>query len=157
MSEFPPIAEQVKRCPIEHTFSIVGKKFTLLILRNMMNFGHTRFNEFLTIEGINPKTLSIRLREMHRNGLIDRHVYHETPVRIEYCLTERGKALWPVLEQMMVFSIQHYPEEIFKDGKARTVQEFYAGWERAEPPSSNGSKSNNNNGCSSNNIRKKRA
>ena len=90
-----------------------------------MNFGQTRFNELLTIEGINPKTLSLRLREMQKNGLIGRKVHNETPIRIEYFLTERGKALRPVLEQMTAFSIQHYPKEIFKDGKPRTLQEFF--------------------------------
>ena len=120
----PDLVEQVKRCPIDHTSSIVGKKFTFLILRNMMNFSHTKFSQLLTVEGINPKTLSLRLREMRKNGIIDRKVYQETPVRIEYFLTEKGKALRPLIDQMTVFSIQHFPNEIFKDGKARSLAEF---------------------------------
>ena len=121
----PDVIEQVKNCPVEFTSRIVGKKFTFLILRNMMNFGHTRFNQLQTIEGIHTKTLSLRLKEMQKNGLIERKVYHETPIRIEYFITERGIALKPLLEQMTAFSIKHYPKEIFKDGKSRTLSEFY--------------------------------
>jgi DNA-binding HxlR family transcriptional regulator len=116
--------ENMKCCPVENTFRIVGKKFTILILRNMMNFNQTRFNQFIdSIEGINPKTLSIRLREMEKDGLIERKVYPETPIRIEYFLTEKGKALKPILEQMADFSMQHCCKDVFKDGKPRTLKE----------------------------------
>src|ERR687890_54364 len=87
-----------KCCPVFNTFSIIGKKFSLLILRNMIYVKHKRFNEFLnSIEDINPKTLSIRLKEMENDGIIKRQVYNETPIRIEYCLTQKGKELQPIL------------------------------------------------------------
>jgi DNA-binding HxlR family transcriptional regulator len=75
----------MKRCPINNTFKIIGKKFTILILRNMINGKQSRFNQLLnSIEESNPKTLSARLREMEKDGLIKRKVYpHEKPVRIE--------------------------------------------------------------------------
>jgi len=91
----------------------------------MIYLNQRRFNEFLAIKGINPKTLSLRLKEMQRNGIIDRKVYDETPIRIEYSLTEKGRALRPVLEQMMAFSMRYYSKEIFKDGRPRTVPEFF--------------------------------
>jgi DNA-binding HxlR family transcriptional regulator len=73
-----------------------------------------RFSEFLnSIEEINPKTLSIRLKEMEREGLIKREVFNETPVRIEYYLTEKGKALQPILTQMALFSIKYCGEQVF--------------------------------------------
>src|ERR671930_476713 len=77
---------KMKACPIENTFKIIGKKFTVLILRNMINGRQNRFNQLLnSIEQGNPKTLTIRLREMEKSGLIKRKVYfHETPVRKEY-------------------------------------------------------------------------
>ena len=83
---------KLKACPIENTFKIIGKKFTVLILRNMINDKQNRFNQLLnSIEQGNPKTLSIRLREMEKSGLITRKVYHhETPVRIEYYPTEKA-------------------------------------------------------------------
>lgn len=114
------------RCPIDNTFRIVGKKFTVLIMRNMISLGQTRFNQLLdSIEGINPKTLSIRLREMEKSGLIERKVYPETPIRVEYHLTEKGGALRPILEQMAAFSMRYCCNDVFKDGKPRTFQEVF--------------------------------
>lgn len=118
--------ENMKCCPVDNTFRVVGKKFTVLILRDMMNFHKSRFNQFLeSVEGINPKTLSVRLKDMERNGLIQRKVYAETPIRIEYYITEKGKALKPILEQMAAFSIQYCCEDVFKDGKPRTFREVF--------------------------------
>lgn len=125
------VPEVVKRCPIVNTFSIVGKKFSVAILRNMLYFNQTRFNQFLgSIEGINPKILSARLREMERDGLIQRKVYVERPVRIEYHPTEKGRAMKPILQQMAIFSMRYCPEEVFKDGKPRTYQKVFAKLDR---------------------------
>jgi DNA-binding HxlR family transcriptional regulator len=116
--------EGMKRCPLDNTFKLVGKKFTVLIVRNMMS-NQTRFNQFLdSIQGINPKTLSTRLKEMERDGLIHRKIYHETPIRIEYYLTKKGKALKSVLDQMAIFSLQFCVTDVFKDGKPRTYKEI---------------------------------
>jgi DNA-binding HxlR family transcriptional regulator len=114
------------RCPINNTFQIMGKKFTVLILRNMIYLNQTRFNKLLeSIEKINAKTLSLRLKEMEKDGLIKRKVYDESPVRIEYEMTEKGMALEPILEQMSAFSMKYFPKDIFKDGKPRTLEEVY--------------------------------
>ena len=114
------------RCPINNTFQIIGKKFTVLILRNMIYLNQIRFNKLLnSIEGINAKTLSIRLKEMEKDGLIRRKIYNESPIRIEYEMTEKGMALEPILEQMSAFSMKYFPKEIFKDGKARSYDEIY--------------------------------
>jgi DNA-binding HxlR family transcriptional regulator len=113
-----------KRCPVDNTFRIIGKKFTVLILRNMIYGKQKHFNEFLnSIEGMNPNTLSTRLREMEKNQLIERKIFHETPVRIEYTLTEKGKDLIPIVEQMGAFSMKHAPE-IFKSGEASSFQQL---------------------------------
>jgi DNA-binding HxlR family transcriptional regulator len=88
----------MKICPVDNTFKIIVKKFTVLIVRNMMS-NQTRFNQFIeSIEGMNPKTLSTRLKEMEKNGLIHRKIYHETPIRVEYSLTEKGKQLKSILD-----------------------------------------------------------
>lgn len=103
-------------CPVFNTLSIIGKKFTLLLLRNMIFLKQKRFNEFLnSIEEINPKTLSIRLKELEKDKLIKREVFNETPVRIEYYLTEKGKALQPILEQMGLFSMKYCCEMVFEN------------------------------------------
>jgi DNA-binding HxlR family transcriptional regulator len=115
----------VKHCPIDNTFRIIGKKFTVLILRNMIYGDYARFNQFLdSIEGMNPKTLSARLREMEKNGLVKRKVYREIPVRVEYVLTEKGKSLRPILEQMAEFSLQYCSKDVIRDGKPRTMREL---------------------------------
>ena len=112
-------------CPINHTFKLVGKKFTMLIIRNMIHRGHTRFNQFLEIEDINAKILSVRLKEMEKDGLIERKVYAETPIRVEYNITEKGKALEPILDQMSAFSMKYCAKDVFKDGKARKPEQVY--------------------------------
>lgn len=100
----------------------MGKKFTVNIIRDMQLRCQAHFNEFMkSVEGINSNTLATRLREMEKNGLIKRKVFPELPVRIEYRLTDKGKDLIPVLEQMAAFSMKHAPE-IFVDGKTRSFQ-----------------------------------
>lgn len=117
----PP--KEIKKCPIDNTFKIIGKKFTVHIIRNMHYSRQTRFNEFLdSIEEINSNTLATRLKEMEKNGLIKRKIYHETPIRIVYHLTDKGMDTLPVLEQMSAFSMKHAPE-IFADRKTRSYQE----------------------------------
>ncbi len=78
-----------------------------------------------SVEGINPKTLSARLKELERNGLIARKVYRENPPRVEYFLTEKGRALKPVLEQMGDFSLRYWARDVLKDGKPRTWETVY--------------------------------
>lgn len=113
------------QCPINNTLKLIGKKFTMLIIRNMIHRGHARFNQFLEIEGINAKILSARLKEMENDKLIERKVYPATPVRIEYIMTEKGRALEPILDQMSAFSMKYCANDIFKDGKARRPEQVY--------------------------------
>jgi DNA-binding HxlR family transcriptional regulator len=116
--------EGMKNCPLDITSKLIGKKFTVLILRNMMS-KQTRFNQFIeSIDGINPKTLSTRLKEMEKNGLIRRKIYHETPIRIEYYLTKKGLELKSILDQMVIFSARYCANNVFKDGKSRTYKEI---------------------------------
>ena len=125
------ISEQMKCCPIDNTFKIVGKKFTIHILRNMIFLNQTRFSQFLeSIEGINPKTLSVRLHEMEKSKLVKRKVYPETPIRIEYTITEKGEALKPIIEQMAAFSMKYCSCDVFKDGKPRTVEQVFGKLEK---------------------------
>jgi DNA-binding HxlR family transcriptional regulator len=115
---FPWMADKsLKCCPIDYAFKIIGKKFTLLIIRNMLLYNQTRFSEFEeSIEKINPKILSIRLRELEKAGLISRRVYDEIPVRVEYNLTDKGLALRPLLEFLSDYSSQYYPKEVLYTG-----------------------------------------
>ena len=118
--------DMMKCCPIDKTFKIIGKKFTVHIIRNMAIIGQSRFNQLLdSIEGSNPKTLSARLKEMEKANLISRRVYDEVPIRIEYTLTKKGNDLQGILDQMAAFSMKHFPKEIFKDGKQRNYKQVF--------------------------------
>jgi DNA-binding HxlR family transcriptional regulator len=118
---------ECKCCPVFNTFNIIGKKFSLLILRNMLYDKQKRFNEFLnSIEEINPKTLSIRLKEMEKDGLIKRQVYNETPIRIEYYLTQKGKELQPIMEQMALFSVKYCCDQIFDNPDPIKIEKITA-------------------------------
>ena len=100
----------------------VSWKITVLIICNMMLFGHRHFNEFLAIEGINPKTLSQGLKEMQKNDIIGRKVTPGTPVTIEYYVTEKGMALKPALDHLLLFSLQHYPAQVCKGGQPKNTR-----------------------------------
>jgi DNA-binding HxlR family transcriptional regulator len=116
----------MKCCPIDNSLKILGKKFTLHILRNMILLKQKRFSQFLeSIEGISTKTLSIRLREMEEDGLINRAVISTRPAQTEYSLTEKGKTLEPILELLAEFSMRYQPKIIFKDGKQRDLEDVF--------------------------------
>ena len=81
---------ELKACPIETTFRIIGKRWTVLIIREILR-GHTQFNRFMeNIEGISPKVLTERLRELERLGIVRRRIVSEYPVKIEYSLSDSG-------------------------------------------------------------------
>ena len=116
-------SEGMKACPVDTTFRIIGKKYTILLIRNMLS-NHTRFNQFLqSIEGMNQKILSARLKEMEKNGLVTRKVYAEIPLRVEYFLTEKGRATKPILDFMAAFSLQYCSKDVFEDGRPRSVKD----------------------------------
>jgi DNA-binding HxlR family transcriptional regulator len=126
------MSENLKKCPIYNTFDLVGKKFTILILRNMMLYGQTRFNQFLeNVEEINSKSLSQRLREMEEDGLIVRKVFPEIPPRVEYYLTEKAKALRPILEAMGEYSSKYCAIDVFKDKRPRSFKKVLANLDKA--------------------------
>lgn len=115
--------EGMKACPVDTTSKIIGKKYTVLLIRNMLS-NHKRFNQFLeSIEGMNQKILSTRLKEMEREGLVTRRMYAEMPLRVEYFLTEKGRATKPILDQMAAFSLQYCSKDVFEDGKPRSLQD----------------------------------
>ena len=96
-----------KCCPVERTLSVINGKWTLLILRDLFD-GTRRFGELRrSLEGISPRTLSQRLRELEGQGIVSRVVYAEVPPRVEYSLTEKGNSLGAILEQMKVWGVTH--------------------------------------------------
>ena len=87
-------------CPVCQTAEIISGKWTLLIIRDLAD-GRCRFCELeRSLDGISPRTLSLRLRALESEGIIERRTYPEVPPRVEYRLTEKGKALVPLIETM---------------------------------------------------------
>jgi DNA-binding HxlR family transcriptional regulator len=110
---------ELKSCPIEATFRIIGKKWAVLIIREMLR-GTTQFNRFVeNIEGITPKVLTERLRELQKFGIIRRRIVSEYPIRVEYELTDLGREFEPVLLAAASFSMKNMPKIVFKDGRPR--------------------------------------
>jgi DNA-binding HxlR family transcriptional regulator len=97
-------------CPVCRTAEIVCGKWTLLLVRELAE-GCSRFCELeRSLTGISPRTLSLRLRALEEEGIVERHTFPEVPPRVEYALTEKGMALLPIIEDM-----RRYGEEWLVD------------------------------------------
>ncbi len=87
-------------CPVETTLTLIGDKWKVLILRDLMP-GKKRFGELKkSIGSVSQKVLTAQLRDMEANGLVNRKVYAEVPPRVEYSLTDLGYSLKPILDAM---------------------------------------------------------
>ena len=92
--------ESLPACPVETTLTLIGDKWKVLILRDLMP-GTKRFGELKkSIGSVSQKVLTAQLRDMEASGLISRKVYAEVPPRVEYTLTELGESLRPILDAM---------------------------------------------------------
>lgn len=93
-------AKELPACPVENTLMLIGDKWKVLILRDLMP-GTKRFGELKkSIGSVSQKVLTAQLRDMEQNGLVHREVYAEVPPRVEYSLTELGRSLEPILDAM---------------------------------------------------------
>jgi len=87
-------------CPVCRTAEVVCGKWTLLLVRDLAE-GRSRFCELeRSLAGISPRTLSLRLRALEEEGVVERHTFGEVPPRVEYALTEKGRALLPIIDDM---------------------------------------------------------
>jgi DNA-binding HxlR family transcriptional regulator len=90
-------------CPVCKTAEIVCGKWTLLLIRDLSE-GHSRFCELeRSLQGISPRTLSLRLRALEEEGIVERDTFPEVPPRVEYQLTEKGRALLPIIDGMRTY------------------------------------------------------
>jgi len=93
-------------CPVCRTAEIVCGKWTLLVIRDLAE-GRSRFCELeRSLHGISPRTLSLRLRALEEEGIVERQTYPEVPPRVEYALTDKGRALVPLIEDMRAYGLQ---------------------------------------------------
>ena len=90
-------------CPVCRTAEVVCGKWTMLVIRDLAE-GRSRFCELeRSLEGISPRTLSLRLRALEEEGILERQMFPEVPPRVEYGLTEKGRALIPIIDSMRAY------------------------------------------------------
>ena len=103
----PKIKGKTLNCPAEKTLNIIGKKWAVLIIRDLLS-GKKRFGQLLTsLSGISPRTLAARLNDLGENGVLKKRVFPEIPLHVEYSLTKRGKDLHFILDQMSKWGSAH--------------------------------------------------
>lgn len=115
-------------CPIARTLDIVGDRWTMLILRDLFR-GATRFQQFLdSSPGLPPKLLSDRLKKLARHGLVQRVVYSQHPLRAEYRLTDKGRSLAPVIQELVRWGLDHcFDDDPDARERVRSALAGYAG------------------------------
>jgi DNA-binding HxlR family transcriptional regulator len=97
-----------KDCPVAYTMDLIGERWTILLLRDLVLHGPRRFQDFQeSLAGAAPNTISSRLKDLESNGLVERRVYSEHPPRLEYQLTAKGKSLGPVLKALRDWGRKH--------------------------------------------------
>ena len=98
---------ELPACPVETTLMLIGDKWKVLILRDLMD-GTKRFGELKkSIGHVTPKVLTAQLRDMEAKGLLTRTVYAEVPPRVEYTLTDTGYSLKPILDSMVAWGAEY--------------------------------------------------
>lgn len=103
--------DELPECPVATTVSLIGSKWKLLIMRNLL-VRPWRFNELKkSLEGISQKVLTDSLRSMEEDGIITRTVYPEVPPRVEYALSELGESMRPIINSMESWG-KNYKESI---------------------------------------------
>ena len=99
--------EEMPACPVATTVRLIGSKWKLLIIRNLLQ-RPWRFNELRkNLEGISQKVLTDSLRSMEADGIVTRTVYPEVPPRVEYALSELGESMRPVMDAMEKWGINY--------------------------------------------------
>ncbi|WP_372524262.1 winged helix-turn-helix transcriptional regulator [Piscinibacter sp.] len=95
-------------CPVARTLDLIGERWTVLLLRDLLRHGPRRFQDFqASLPGVAPNTLSARLKAMEDNGLVQRQLYNERPPRLEYVLTDKGRSLGPIVRTMRDWGSKH--------------------------------------------------
>ena len=104
------MASRVERepCPVARTLNIVGERWTILILRELLTHDARKFQELETsLQGISPNTLSARLKNLEEHAIVERRFYEQHPPRAEYVLTAKGRELGPALRALRSWGQKH--------------------------------------------------
>ncbi len=118
----PPVA--FLRCPIQETLGVLGRRWSLLVLRDVGVYRRERFSLILRGNpGLTPRVLSRRLAELQREGLVRRSARSRKDVR--YALTPKGRDALPILAAMVAYGIHHHADRVFADGTPRGMREAF--------------------------------
>ena len=99
--------KKIPDCPVEMTLQLIGDKWKVLIIRDLLT-GTKRFSELMrSVSGITQKVLTSHLRNMEADGLLTRKVYPEVPPKVEYTLTETGYSPKPILDSMVTWGTNY--------------------------------------------------
>jgi DNA-binding HxlR family transcriptional regulator len=99
---------QIDDCPVARTLDLIGERWTILLLRELLLHGPRRFQDFqAALPGVAPNILSARLKTMEDDGLVRRSLYSERPPRLEYVLTDKGKSFGPIVKAMRDWGNKH--------------------------------------------------
>ena len=123
------IRPQVKivNCPIKTSLGVLGKKWTMLIIRDIGFLKIRRFNRILeSIPGLTPRVLSMRLKELEREGIIKCTEVRNDQVIVLWSLTEKGEDILPILLLLTAFGSKWYSEFVFEDKKPRRLDEVFS-------------------------------
>ncbi|MDQ3873787.1 MAG: helix-turn-helix transcriptional regulator [Thermoproteota archaeon] len=133
-NQYPTISEwllpEVKfaQCPIKTSLGVLGKKWTLLVLRDIGCLGVDRFNRLLdSITGLTPRVLSMRLRELEKEGFIKcvEKRTQSSPTTVRWTLTEKGGDVLPILLQFTAFGSKWYSDVVFEDKNPRKPNQLF--------------------------------
>lgn len=128
VSEEVLIRPQVKfvKCPLRTSLGVLGQKWTLLIIRDIGCLKINRFNRILeSIQGLTPRVLSIRLKDLEKEGFIECAKKNRSPMMIQWRLTEKGKDTLPILMQLTAFGSKWYSDIVFEDKRPRSLDEIF--------------------------------
>ena len=99
---------EINDCPVARTLDLIGERWTILLLRDLLLQGPRRFQHFQeSLPGVAPNILSARLKSLEEKGLVQRQLYTDRPPRVEYVLTEKGKSLGPIVKAMREWGAKH--------------------------------------------------
>jgi len=119
-------AAPIVNCPIATSLGVLGKKWTILIIRDMSMRRVERFSELLrSVNGITPRVLSTRLKELESAGYIRRTEVHKTPNVVRWGLTEKGWDALPILMSYVAFGSKWHADTVFADREKRDIAEVY--------------------------------
>ena len=119
-------AVSFQTCPIRASLGVLGRKWTLLVLRDLSYFPGIPFSQILrNSPGLTPRVLSMRLRGLREEGFLERLVDPSNRRDVRYRLTPKGRDAMPILTALIQFGIRHYAGEVFADGRPRALQQVF--------------------------------